>query len=173
MDQVGGEAATPASPFQRDKEVVFHRQPAEGLLALECAADPMTGTPGGRATGDVVLVEADRARPGGSDTGEAVEQRCLACTIGPDQPTDLTWIEVDAHLSQGGDSAERHRHVVCLQDRVPEFARVRGPCPFRHLVTNPRRPRRLHREDISAPGARSMAPWSAEESRGFAELSLG
>ena len=64
-DEIGGQATPATAPFHRRQDVVLDRQPSEGLLALEGAADAVAGPPGDRPSGHVDTVEQDASRRSG------------------------------------------------------------------------------------------------------------
>jgi hypothetical protein len=128
--------------------VLAQRELLEQAGDLERAGDAPMHHLFGRQPGDVLVVEEDLAAGRGEETGEQVEERCLAGPVRPDQRVDASrgHREVDvAHrleateaLAQrlgAQDDARLVRHPVLL----PRSQRLVGVNhPFAPLVGNAR-----------------------------------
>jgi hypothetical protein len=82
---------------------------------LEGACQPMRGHARGRNLGDVLAVDGDGARLRAVVPADAVEERGLACAVGPHQPEDLARGNREAHVVEHGDPAEMQVHPVQFQ----------------------------------------------------------
>jgi hypothetical protein len=121
-----GEEAAAGAAVSAQHDVLGDAQGVEQGDVLEGAADA--------GLGDLVRPEVQQAPAGEADlplTGltepaQAVEQRGLARTIGPDQAADLSLGDVEGHAGQRDDAAEAHAEPLDAQQRRRGQTVLRG-----------------------------------------------
>src|SRR5690606_21866310 len=79
---------------------------------------------GGDGVGDqVVAGDADAARRGAQDAGEAAQCRRLAGTVRSDQPEHFRWSDLEGEVRDGFHIAEPSDDTVDLDHTLPSTAR--------------------------------------------------
>src|SRR4051812_39131765 len=100
----------------RSQDVLVDSERPEDLETLEGAGDAEPRSFVRWQPADVPAGDVD-APPGGLlQSGDDVEGRGLAGTVGSDQPRDLTRLHGERHVADGGDATELHRDVCYLED---------------------------------------------------------
>src|SRR5262249_41882176 len=77
-------------------------------------------------------VEPDRAVVDRMESGDRVEQRCLAGSVGTDQPRDASLSDAQADLPIGNDATEPLAHVVDFEKRAHWPAPLAGLASTRY-----------------------------------------
>ncbi len=88
-------------------EVVPYGHRLEHLELLERAGEAGLGSPVRPPSADVAAVQLHAAAIGSVLTEDAVEQRRLPAAIGPDDPEDLPALDLERHVVDRPDAAER------------------------------------------------------------------
>src|SRR5262249_41369707 len=70
-----------------------------------------------RDSAQVVAVEGDASTRRLVDAADAIEQRRLAGTVGPDERADLTGVDRERQVDQGNDAAELDAYLLDVQQR--------------------------------------------------------
>src|SRR3981189_3839288 len=91
-----------------DHDVLAYRQGSKQREVLERAADAERGDAVDRVARQRAPLEPNRAVVEAVEARETVEQRGLACAIGPDQAADFATRDVEADLIERDHAAEPH-----------------------------------------------------------------
>src|SRR6185503_8486529 len=89
-----------------DEEVLAGRHAGEQLDALERARDAEPRAPVRRDPREIAAVERHASRVGFRHSEQAVEERRLPGPVRTDQPDDLAFGDVEAHVVERGDTRE-------------------------------------------------------------------
>src|SRR6202165_892144 len=106
-----------AAEQRSDPHVLARRHRSEGFDDLERAADAELGHPMGRQAGNRYAVQENVAAVRVIDAADAVEQRGLARSVGPDDADDVALGDLEGHAVHGGHSAEALGDATQLQLR--------------------------------------------------------
>src|ERR1700694_510584 len=107
-----------AAEQRSDPHVLARRHRSEGFDDLERAADAELGHPMGRQAGNRYAVQENVAAVRVIDAADAVEQRGLARSVGPDDADDVALGDLEGHAVHGGHSAEALGDAAQLQLRL-------------------------------------------------------
>src|SRR5213078_1502807 len=88
--------------------------------ALEAQTGPLVRS----QEGDVLIDEDDLTVVGLDEAGDDVEDRRLACSVGPDQAEDLALVDREADVVDGVDTAEVLLHVAQLEHELTRLGRL-------------------------------------------------
>ena len=102
-------------------QVLAHRKLRKDLQQLERAADAEAVQVRGPHAGDRPAVEAHLAGGRRELAENAVEQRRLAGTVGPDEAEDFAFVHGEGHPVYGADAAEGLPQVADFEDRGHEL----------------------------------------------------
>ena len=94
-----------------DQDVVAHAHVAEQCDVLEGAADAKSGHAVAAQVLERAALEQDVAVGEAIEAADAVEQRCLARAVWPDQATDLGRSDIERHTAKCDHAAEAHRDL--------------------------------------------------------------
>src|SRR2546421_2502490 len=100
-----------------DPDVVEGGHVGEEPNLLKGPSDAQLGDPVGLQPGDVLALEDDRSRRRGIDSGDRVEERGFAGSVGPDQGEDLAFADLKGGLVDSRQTTEALRQSVDYQDR--------------------------------------------------------
>ncbi len=150
-DEVAAAARMPADPH-----IVEHRLALEQGEVLKGAANAEVGDAMGRPAEQRAAREPDIAADRRVKAAQAIEQGRLARPIGPDQPEDLTLIEIERHAVERDDAAEPYHDLADLEQLGPGRAishrrgrKRRAALPDMHRT--PCTPRCLPFRQVSLP----------------------
>src|SRR5215211_1347217 len=99
-----------------DHDVLDGRHRLEEADVLERPRDAGLRDPVRARAGDVAVLEGDLARGGLVEAGEQVEERGLARPVRADDGDDRALRDVERHLADGEQAAERLGHLVGFED---------------------------------------------------------
>ena len=82
----------------------------------EGAAEAQPGDPVGRRPGHVVASEEHATAIGSQEAGHAVEERCLARAVGPDEAHQLAGLDGEVHAVHGRHPEEALHQPAHLEE---------------------------------------------------------
>ena len=104
-----------AAPVRPHANVVQHAHGLEELDVLEGAGHPAADDPVRRSAQDALAVEEHVTGLRLVEARDHVESRRLAGAVRPDQPRDLTFLDLERHLVERDDAAEALGDVPQLE----------------------------------------------------------